>query len=295
MIEQKSKFHVGRKKGGVIYIIIGERILSCYLVSRLLGVAGGGGLRYVIELHSAQDAFPADWAILDFARTRDACDDVAAVIEGRIGRLVPADATHALLFLGVLPVCDALAEFLVVFPAADVRVTRGGLDECARALLLVVDPFAVVGVAVLECVEAVAVASAEAEGAGVGCSGVVDAGAVAVAVAVADLAFVVFIGEVRVGDVAIEFVGEVAGEGAVGKEGLGVCWEGFGSERRALVRSDGEGGDDDCGVVEVELGEGAAVLERSRCDDFFFLPELNLLLVFHRLTKKFYHGLIHTS
>ena len=148
-------------------------------------------LRNIIQLHSREDALPADRTRLDATRTRQTRNYMSAIVKRRIGALVPANAAQALRLLRILPVRDALAELLVVLPAANVRVAGGRLDEGAAAVLLVSDPVAVVRVAVLERVQAVAVALGQPECTFVRCATVVDAAAVAVAVAILDLAFVV--------------------------------------------------------------------------------------------------------
>jgi hypothetical protein len=127
----------------------------------------------VVKLHRTQYPLPAHRTVLHFPRTHQARNHMTTVIERRFSRLIPADSAHAFCFLRISPVRYALAEFLVVFPATNVRVASRCFDECSRAVLLVVDPFAIVRVTVLKSVEAVTVALAEAEGSGVCGAGVV--------------------------------------------------------------------------------------------------------------------------
>ena len=214
------------------------------------------------------------------------------VVKRRIGSILPADPTQPLLLLRVLPVRHALAEFLIVLPAAHVRVARGGLDESAGAVLLVVDPVAVVRVAVLEGVQAVAVALAELEGSLVGGAAVVEHLAVPVAVAVFDLALVVLGGEVVVCEVTVEVGWEVAGECAVGEEGLQVRKRSTCCDCAALFTCQRHCDDDDRGVVQINLEERSPVLDRSERIELFFFPNFDFLLVFHRQTKALHKRLI---
>ena len=148
---------------------------------------------------------------------------MAAVVEGRLGFSVPAYATQPLSLLRVFPMRHALAKLLVLFPPTHVRVACRGFNECARTMLLVVDPVAIIRVAILEGIETMTVPLGEAERAAVGRARVVDASSMAVAVAVLDLALVVLSREVGVREVAVEPVWEVAGKCTICKIGLRIC------------------------------------------------------------------------
>jgi hypothetical protein len=159
---------------------------------------------HVVQLHSAQHPLPTDRTVLHLPCALQTGYHMATVVERCICGVLPADTAQMLFFLRILPVCNTLAELLIVLPAADVGVTSCSFDEGARAVLLVIDPVSVVRIAVLEGVEAVAVALAELEGTFVGSTAVVEHFTVSVTVAVLDLALVVFGREIVVCDVAME-------------------------------------------------------------------------------------------
>jgi hypothetical protein len=190
---------------------------------------------------------------------------------------------------------NALAELLVVFPAAHICIAGCGFDKCARTMLLVSDPIAIVRVTILKCVESMPVALAESESTVIGSTRMVDADPMAVTVSVCDISHVVLRGEVVVCEVTIELVGEIAGEGAESEIRLGICKSGAGCEGTTLLVGLGQSDDDNTAVVEIDLGEVAAVLDGSRGGKLFFFPYLHLLLVFRRKTEECHYCVVYSS
>lgn len=148
-----------------------------------------------VDLHHADDIFPADGADVDLTSACDACTDVPAIIEQGILFFAVADLAEVHLLVGDLPVADAFAVALAVLVPADVLVAGLLLDKGALSVALVLKPVAIVDITGGILHATLAVAFSEHVVAGVGRGGVGDVCAFAVEVAVPEVAAVVLAGE----------------------------------------------------------------------------------------------------
>jgi hypothetical protein len=83
---------------------------------------------------------------------------VPAVIKGSLSIAVPTNSTKPFCLLGIFPVRNAFAKLLVVLPSTNICIAARRLDVRASAVLLVVNPIAIIRIAILERVQSVAVA-----------------------------------------------------------------------------------------------------------------------------------------